>query len=666
MAPVGCEAKPGSLGRQGGGGVGLHTGLAGLQGFDKDSRDISCLGHPMPKHRVPLARLIPWLLLLVAPLSYSQPVAKKKVVSQADLPRHSYPVAGLASGIVQADSATFGAFASKVRADIEAEFRDYDIEDRSTLRGLLATKLNLQEIDGEYQAALETVEALRSLEEKPSPKLTTGLVSRAFLKAAIATKSTTGRAFDEAFELRYREEIGPLPWDVVQDWAKSAYARARLAARAVYLAYVMTELDPAVLKSHALGESEAGTLIQIRANTELLVALAPIQARVLGQYISAHNSTKPDIWAAREVTLTRDQAPTPVLVGIWDSGIDVALFPDQLFDDPNPTASGAHGLAFDDLGGPSMSWLHPLTPEQLKTYPETRDDIKGRLDIKEGNDSPEAVALEKKLKTLSPDELHRLDEIEKAIDHYMHGTHCAGIAVRGNPAARLVVARFNDQLPDLPFPPTAEWARRLGDDFGRMSDYFRTRNVRVVNMSWGDDRQEFEMWLSKTGGGADPSERKKRAAELYSIWREAVETAIRNAPNTLFITAAGNSDSNTGFTEDVPSSLRLPNLIAVGAVNQAGDETSFTSYGDSVAVHADGSDVESWVPGGARLKLSGTSMASPNVVNLAAKLFALDPALTPEQVIDLIKRGATATEDGRRRLIDERRSVALLPARQRE
>src|ERR1019366_8761002 len=117
------------------------------------------------------------------------------------------------------------------------------------------------------------------------------------------------------------------------------------------------------------------------------------------------------------------------LVGIWDSGIDVALFPDQLFDDPNPTASGTHGLAFDDLGGPSMSWLHPLTPEQLKTHPETRDDIKGR-------------------------------------------------------------PRFNAQLPALPFPPPAEWARRLGDDFGRMSDSFRTRNVRVVNMSWGDDRQE--------------------------------------------------------------------------------------------------------------------------------------------------------------------------------
>jgi len=179
-------------------------------------------------------------------------------------------------------------------------------------------------------------------------------------------------------------------------------------------------------------------------------------------------------------------------------------------------------------------------------------------------------------------------------------------------------------------------------------------------MSWGDDPEEFETWISKTGGGADPAERKKQAANLYAIWRNAIETAIKSSPNTLFITAAGNSDSNNAFVEDVPSSLHLPNLIAVGAVNQAGDETSFTSYGDTVVVDADGYNVESYVPGGARLKLSGTSMASPNVVNLAAKLFALDPSLTPAQVIDLIKQGATASDDGRRHLIDEKRSVAIL------
>ena len=605
------------------------------------------------------------LALLFAPISYSQSTGKKKVSSQADLPRFSYPVAVSASDLVQADDATFNAFASRVRADLESVFRDYDIDDKATLRTLLGAKLDLQELSGEYASALQTVEALRALEEKPAAKLTTGLFARARLHAAIDTNSTRGPAYEQAFARHYKQAIDTLPWDVVQDNIKASYASSRVFTKAVAIGQIKTDLDPAVQKSGSLDHSEAWDLISARNLIQSAIPLGPARAEVLKQYIALHNVVKPDIWAAREVTLSTEQKLTPVLVAIWDSGIDVTLFPDQLFTDPQPTASGTHGLAFDDQGSPSTTWLYPLTAEQQKAYPDFRGEIKGFLDLQNGIDSADAQTVQKKFSTLSPEQLHQMFELDNVLGFYIHGTHCAGIAVRGNPAARLVVARFNDQLPELPFPPTAEWAHHLGAAFQQLSEYFRTRNVRVVNMSWGDDPAEFEQWLSKTGGGADPAERKKRAGELYAIWKANVENAIKGAPNTLFITAAGNSDANAGFVEDVPASLHLANLIAVGAVNQAGDETSFTSYGDTVVVDADGFNVESFVPGGARLQLSGTSMASPNVVNLAAKLFALDPSLTPQQAIALIKQGATSSEDGRRHLIDERRTVALLQAQTR-
>jgi subtilisin family serine protease len=128
------------------------------------------------------------------------------------------------------------------------------------------------------------------------------------------------------------------------------------------------------------------------------------------------------------------------------------------------------------------------------------------------------------------------------------------------------------------------------------------------------------------------------------------------------VCGAGNADRNAGFERDVPASLRLPNLISVGAVNQAGKETDFSNYGDTVSVYADGYEVESYVPGGWRMKKFGTSMASPHVANLAAKLIALDPSLTPVQVIGLIKKGATASDDGRLHLINAKASVALLKA----
>jgi len=81
-------------------------------------------------------------------------------------------------------------------------------------------------------------------------------------------------------------------------------------------------------------------------------------------------------------------------------------------------------------------------------------------------------------------------------------------------------------------------------------------------------------------------------------------------------------------------------------------------------VHANGFEVDSPVPGGEHLKLSGTSMASPQVANLAAKLIALKPSLKPVEVKALILQGAERQlaadgKPGRVNLINPRKSAEL-------
>jgi hypothetical protein len=602
------------------------------------------------------------VLILVAPGLRSQTSGKKKVSNQSDLPRFTYPLTGSASDLVQADAATFNAFAAKVKADLDSIFRDYDIEDKATLRSLLSARVNLQQAAGENQLALGTIGSLLKLSEKPTDSLETRVAIKPELQAAIETNSTSGPAFEQAYRKDFREALDELPLNVGWDMARDVIAGLARYNRAVLVGYVKGDFDPAVQKSGVLDNGRAWALIRTR-NT-LLIEI-PLREAILGtlrQYIAVHKAQRTDIWQAREVTFAPDQKLTPVAVAIWDTGVDVSLFPNQLFSDPHPTASGNHGLAFDDSGNPSTSWLFPLTADQQRLYPDLLAEDKGMQDLRDGIDSPEAEDVPRRAGARTSDQIRELVRLEPVFDEYEHGTHVAGIAARGNPAVRLVVARFNDSISHLPFQPTPEYAHRMATDFQQMSDYFRTRNVRVVNMSWADDPREFEAWLSNTGAGADPVERKRRAAELFAIWRDGVETAIRSAPNTLFVCVAGNDNRDTGFSQDVPASLHLPNLITVGAVNAAGMETDFTSYGDTVVVYANGYDVESYVPGGSRMKKSGTSMASPDVANLAAKLIALDPSLTPVQVIELIKKGATASEDGRLHLIDAKASVALLRA----
>jgi subtilisin family serine protease len=60
------------------------------------------------------------------------------------------------------------------------------------------------------------------------------------------------------------------------------------------------------------------------------------------------------------------------------------------------------------------------------------------------------------------------------------------------------------------------------------------------------------------------------------------------------------------------------------------------------------------------MKLSGTSMSAPAVVNLAAKLIALDPSLTPDKVKELIKKGSDLSSDGKRLLINPKKTIGLI------
>ena len=274
-------------------------------------------------------------------------------------------------------------------------------------------------------------------------------------------------------------------------------------------------------------------------------------------------------------------------------------------------------------------------------------------------DTPQAAALKKEMSQLTPEQVKPFIEELQLVSNYSHGTHVAGILLAGNPYARLVVGRKTFDHTRIPDPcPSRSWAERLAESEHDFVNFFKRNGVRVVNMSWLASVGEFERRLELCGLGGSAEERKKMARELFEIRKKGLEKAMTSAPGILFVAAAGNAANDATFNEIVPSRLRLPNLITAGAVDQAGDEARFTSYGPTVVAHANGYLVESYIPGGTKLKMSGTSMAAPNVANLAAKILAVNPKLTPPRVIEIIRTTADKTEDGRRFLINPRKAVA--------
>ncbi len=590
---------------------------------------------------------------------------KIKVTSLDELPRFVYPIEGTASQLLVSDE--FPAFAARVRKDVEHVLAAYDIQDPSTLQGLYGVMQRLEFQTGNYDASLGWLEKSRALEDKEANRLTAGLVDRAWVAAR---REAPGDGFNAAFARHLEALASGLPWSVVQDNIEQGKGRAEIISSNLLIGRVQSEIDPVVASTGTLTEDMARTLIAMRSTMAMFLPVREEVVAVYQKLIDANRMEKPDIWDARAVALTPETKAHRVAIGIWDSGVDASVFKGSLWvntkesfdgadNDGNGFVDDVNGIGFDLDGFRTPELLHPEGDMAGKAE-AAMGYMKGFMDLTSSIDSPEASALKKHISSLSPEQVKGFIEGLQFASLYMHGTHVAGIAVDGNPYARIVISRytFDYHIPRAIL--TTEIADRHAKSFQDSVDYFKQAGVCAVNMSWGWTLKEVEGVL-ESNGVTDPEERAVKTREIFGILKKGLHDALASAPEILFITAAGNDDNDVEFDEVIPSNFQLPNLITVAAVDQAGDPTSFTSTGRNVVIYANGYEVDSYVPGGGRMKASGTSMASPNALNLAGKLFALDPALTPARVIDLMKKGATPREgDPLFLLINPQRSVELL------
>ncbi|HWZ73213.1 MAG TPA: S8 family serine peptidase, partial [Casimicrobiaceae bacterium] len=543
--------------------------------------------------------------------------------------------------------------------DLESVLAQYDIEDKATLRQILGELAQLDMLDGNYEAALARVAQVKALEDKPADKLLSGITTRAIVAGVHASPDRTSAAYRTAVAQSIKSELATMPYDMIANQAKEIKAGTELLGEGRLIGNVREVLQPSVDKNGSLSSDLAPTLVRIKYTYRYILPLKPALTDAWATYLAAHKVDKPDIWAARAVTLPAGGKYSPVKIAVWDSGVDTKLFPNNL-----AAANGSVPvIAFDRFSEPAKGELQQI-PDALKSkVPQLKSYLKGFSDLQSNIDSPEASEIKSYMSTLKPEEYKAFVEEIGLAGNWMHGTHVAGIAVAGNPYARLLVGRIEFDWHLIPDPcPTRELTLRDAKNAQSYADFFKQQGARVVNMSWGGSVKGIEDALELCNIGKTPDERKAIARDYFDIQKDALTKAFASAPEILFVTAAGNSNQDASFVEDIPADIVLPNLLTVGAVDKAGDEASFTSYGPTVKVHANGYQVESVIPGGEKLAESGTSMASPQVVNLAAKILAVNPTLMPNQVIALIRDNADKTPDGRRTLINPKKTLAAVQA----
>jgi subtilisin family serine protease len=602
---------------------------------------------------------------------------KTRIENLDDLPRFSYPVEGSVVGIITSDEA-FEEFAAKVRADIESVLAEYEIDDAATLQGYYNVLARLDLMGGSYDEALARLAESRALETKEAAKLMTGLFAEAWVAARREVDPASDfEVFASLFATHLDELVSALPWDVVQDAVKEAKGRAEIFSENFVLGFAKSQVDPAVAASGEVSSDLVPTVVALRYALTTTIPLRNEVVDVYSEAISANKVEKANIWLTREYILGADEGKMPVTIGIWDSGTDVSVFEGLLWVNPGETVNGedsdgntfvddVNGIAFDKDGNASTYLLHP-TNEMTDRVDEAMGYAKGFMDLTSSIDSAEATELKQHLGAIEPDEVNDFIEDLNFATLYLHGTHVAGIAVEDNPFARIMVARLSFDYHNPPKPLTVEAAKRIASSFERTISYFRKYGVRVVNMSWGWSLKEIESALEANGVGSSAEARGEMASQMLGILSASLHKAMAGAEDILFVCAAGNSDTDVDFDQTIPSSYELPNLVVVGAVDQAGDPTSFTSQGKNVRLYANGFEVESYTPGGGRMAASGTSMSAPAVVNLAAKIIAVDPNLTPRAVIELIMKGATPRDgDPNFLLLDPKDTMTLLETMQAE
>lgn len=191
---------------------------------------------------------------------------------------------------------------------------------------------------------------------------------------------------------------------------------------------------------------------------------------------------------------------------------------------------------------------------------------------------------------------------------YDHGSHVGHIAA-GN----------HDELAILPI------AHPLGDaeKFYEAVQFAHDRGARVMNISLGHRSPEYFRGLDR---------------------------AMNDFDDMLFVIAAGNE---TMDLEDPKNTAYPPlytttknNRIIVAAHDKDGKLWSSTNHGrNHVDIAALGVDVLSFRANTGLKKETGTSMATPQVTRVAARIFHLRPELTPSEVKEVILATAAKLPD---------------------
>ena len=206
---------------------------------------------------------------------------------------------------------------------------------------------------------------------------------------------------------------------------------------------------------------------------------------------------------------------------------------------------------------------------------------------------------------------------------HAHGTHVSGtIAAEQNNAVGIAGIASNVKIMAIRAVPDA--SDETDRDVVESYLYAARHGAKLINCSFGKTVNE---------GGMIVSEAIKHVGETHG---------------TLVVAAAGNDSWGPFRWFDIDTSMKYPasfeneHLLVIAATKSSGALASFSNVGaKNVDVAAPGEDVFSTMPGNRYGAMSGTSMATPTTVGVAAQVLSYYPRLSALELKAVLMNSVT-------------------------
>ena len=239
--------------------------------------------------------------------------------------------------------------------------------------------------------------------------------------------------------------------------------------------------------------------------------------------------------------------------------------------------------------------------------------------------------------------------------NFVHGTHVAGISINGLTNSKVISVKL---IPTEVNLPKQEEATSMNKGLGMnlvktalnqlaksqmttmvvIASYLKGHKVDVVNGSFGTGYSQAAMIAGVVFKGifwreAKQEELHEATMHFMGALLEQGKLMLQEAPDTLFVFAAGNDGSNNDDFPISPANIVEENRISVAATYKRLALAPFSNYGqEMVDVAAPGMGIHSTIPGDEYIVISGTSQAAPYVTRVAAGLKEINPALKPAEL----------------------------------